>query len=71
VDEHEERRSRLRLPTFLQWLRVRLVDERGDVFVEYVVLAGVAVLVIMAAVQYFGGGLAEMFRRLIDTVTGQ
>ncbi len=56
---------------FLQWLSARFRGERGDVFIEYVVLAGVAVLVIMGAVQYFGGGIAEMFHRLIDTVTGQ
>ena len=55
---------------FLASLGSRIREERGDVFVEYVVLAAVAVLVILAAVQYFGAGIAEMFRRLIDTVTG-
>ena len=51
-------------------LLTRVGEERGDVFIEYVVLAAVAVLVILAAVQYFGDGIAQMFRTLIDAVKG-
>ena len=55
---------------FVRGLLTRLAEERGDVFVEYVVLAAVAVMVILAAVTYFGQGIADMFRSLIDAVKG-
>jgi Flp pilus assembly pilin Flp len=45
-------------------------SERGEVYVEYVVLGALATLVILAAVQYFFGGLAEMFTRMGDLVRG-
>jgi Flp pilus assembly pilin Flp len=39
------------------WLRFhnRLVDERGTVYVEYVVISALAVLVILGAIQFFFG----------------
>lgn len=44
--------------------------ERGEVYVEYVVLGALATLVLLAAVQYFFGGLADMFTRMGDLVRG-
>jgi Flp pilus assembly pilin Flp len=49
----------------------RLLDrEEGQAYVEYVVLAAIAALVILAAVQYFFGGLSDLFLRLGDAVRG-
>lgn len=48
----------------------RLHDERGEVYVEYVVLGALATLVILAAVQYFFGGLALAFTRMGDALRG-
>lgn len=42
----------------------RLKNERGEVYVEYAVLGALAVLVILAAVQYFFGGLAQLFTKM-------
>ena len=44
--------------------------ERGEVYVEYVVLGALAVLVILSAVQYFFGALSGLFQRLGDAVSG-
>lgn len=45
-------------------------SEKGEAYVEYVVLASLAVLVILGAIQYFFGGLATMFERMGDVVRG-
>ncbi len=54
------------------WSVVRggLRDERGEVYVEYVVLGALATLVILAAVQYFFGGVALAFQRMGDVLRG-
>jgi Flp pilus assembly pilin Flp len=54
------------------WLRNRLrfLDERGEVYVEYTVLGALAVLVILGAIQYFFGGLSYLFTKMGDTVRG-
>jgi Flp pilus assembly pilin Flp len=44
--------------------------EKGEVYVEYVVLAGLATLVILGSIQYFFGGISELFQRMGDTVRG-
>ena len=41
-------------------------DERGEVYVEYAVLGALAVLVILVAVQYFFGGVAQLFTSIGD-----
>jgi Flp pilus assembly pilin Flp len=53
------------------WLRFhnRLVDERGTVYVEYVVISALAVLVILGAIQFFFGSLATLFQRLAGALT--
>jgi Flp pilus assembly pilin Flp len=43
-------------------------SERGEAYVEYVCLAALAVLIILVAVQYFFGGVADVFNRLGDTL---
>lgn len=53
----------------IQLLRLR-TSERGEVYVEYVVLGSLAVLVILGAVQYFFGALSGLFQRLGDAVSG-
>lgn len=50
--------------------RVRLDEERGEVYVEYTVLGALAVLVILGAVEYFFGGLSFLFTRMGDAVRG-
>jgi Flp pilus assembly pilin Flp len=52
-----------------QFLRLR-TSERGEVYVEYVVLGSLAVLVILGAVQYFFGALSALFQRMGDAVSG-
>jgi Flp pilus assembly pilin Flp len=52
-----------------QLLRLRTA-ERGEVYVEYVVLGSLAVLVILGAIQYFFGALSGLFQRLGDAVSG-
>jgi Flp pilus assembly pilin Flp len=52
-----------------QLLRLR-TSERGEVYVEYVVLGSLAVLVILGAVQYFFGALSALFQRMGDAVSG-
>jgi len=50
--------------------RLQLRDERGEVYVEYTVLASLAVLVILGAIQYFFGGISFLFQRMGDTLRG-
>jgi Flp pilus assembly pilin Flp len=50
--------------------RLRFLDERGEVYVEYTVLGALAVLVILGAIQYFFGGLSYLFTKMGDAVRG-
>jgi Flp pilus assembly pilin Flp len=50
-------------------LRLR-TSERGEVYVEYVVLGAMAVLVILGAVQYFFGAVSGLFQRIGDSLGG-
>jgi Flp pilus assembly pilin Flp len=50
-------------------LRLR-TSERGEVYVEYVVLGAMAVLVILGAVQYFFGAVSGLFQRIADSLGG-
>ena len=52
-----------------QLLRLQ-TSERGEVYVEYVVLGSLAVLVILGAIQYFFGALSALFQRMGDAVSG-
>ena len=45
---------------FLEGMR----DDRGEVYVEYAVLGALAVLVILGAIQFFFGGLAQLFTNI-------
>ena len=57
-----------------RWILTQLLrlqtSERGEVYVEYVVLGSLAVLVILGAIQYFFGALSGQFQRLGDAVSG-
>jgi Flp pilus assembly pilin Flp len=44
--------------------------ERGEVYVEYVVLGALAVLVILSAVQYFFGAVSGLFQRIGESLGG-
>jgi Flp pilus assembly pilin Flp len=46
------------------------LPERGEVYVEYVVLGALAVLVILGAVQYLFNAVAALFQRIGDTLGG-
>ena len=50
-------------------LRLR-TSERGEVYVEYVVLGAMAVLMILGAVQYFFGAVSGLFQRIGDSLGG-
>lgn len=45
-------------------------SERGEVYVEYVVLGALAVLVILGAVQYLFGAVSGLFQRIGDSLGG-
>ncbi len=51
-------------------VHIALSSERGTTFIEYVVVAAVAMVFILGAIQAFFGGLASMWNRLTSTVTG-
>jgi Flp pilus assembly pilin Flp len=51
-------------------LRLALRSEEGTTFIEYVVVASVAVVLILGAIQAFFGGVADMWIRLTSMVTG-
>ena len=51
------------------FLRLR-ASERGEVYVEYVVLAALAVLGILGALQYFFNAISALFQRLGDALGG-
>ena len=57
-----------------RWILTQLLrlqtSERGEVYVEYVVLGSLAVLVILGAIQYFFGAISGLFQRLGDAVSG-
>lgn len=50
--------------------RIRWLEERGEVYVEYTVLGALAVLVILGAIEYFFGGLSILFTKMGDAVRG-
>jgi Flp pilus assembly pilin Flp len=41
-------------------------DERGLTYLEYITAAAVVLLVLLAAIQLFFGGIAALFQRLTD-----
>jgi Flp pilus assembly pilin Flp len=61
--------SRLQKWFVMTLLRLR-TSERGEVYVEYVVLGALAVLVILTAVQYFFGAVSGLFQRIGDSLNG-
>lgn len=54
----------------LKRLRHVASSEEGTTFIEYVVVAAVAVVLILGAVQAFFGGVADVWIRLTQMVTG-
>lgn len=55
------------IPAF--FLRHR-ASERGEVYVEYVVLGALATLVILGAVQYLFGAISGLFQRIGGVLSG-
>ena len=51
-------------------LKTMLFSEAGTTFIEYVVVAAVAVVLILGAIQSFFGGVAQLWARLTGMVTG-
>ncbi len=45
-------------------------QEDGTAYIEYIVLAAVAVIVLLAVIQGFFGGIANLFTRLTNTLNG-
>jgi Flp pilus assembly pilin Flp len=54
----------------LKRLRQVASSEEGTIFIEYVVVAAVAVVLILGAIQAFFGGVADVWIRLTQMVTG-
>jgi Flp pilus assembly pilin Flp len=61
--------SSLQKRILMPLLRLRASD-RGEVYVEYVVLGALAVLVILTAVQYFFGAVSGLFQRIGESLSG-
>ena len=61
--------SRLQRWILTPFLKLR-TSERGEVYVEYVVLGALAVLMILGAVQYFFGAVSGLFQRIGDSLGG-
>ena len=61
--------SRLQRWILTPFLRLR-TSERGEVYVEYVVLGALAVLMILGAVRYFFGAVSGLFQRIGDSLGG-
>jgi Flp pilus assembly pilin Flp len=65
---------RKEVSTLQRWILTQLLrlrtSERGEVYVEYVVLGSLAVLAILGAVQYFFGAVSALFERIGDTLNG-
>ena len=55
---------------FLSRIHSLKSNEDGTTFIEYVVVAAVAVVLILGAIQAFFGGVAEMWINLTSMVTG-
>ncbi len=55
-----------RLATRTHAVLHRRHDERGLTYLEYITAAAVVLLVLLAAVQLFFGGIAALFERLTD-----
>ncbi|MCA1706079.1 MAG: hypothetical protein LC808_23590 [Actinobacteria bacterium] len=55
---------------FLSRIRPLTSNEDGTTFIEYVVVAAVAVVLILGAIQAFFGGVAQMWVNLTSIVTG-
>lgn len=49
-------------------LMMKLPDDRGQAYVEYVVLGAVAVLAILAAITFFFDAIAALFQRIAQTL---
>jgi Flp pilus assembly pilin Flp len=58
------------LKRFLTRMRSISSSEAGTTFIEYVVVAAVAVVLILGAIQSFFGGVAQMWTNLTAMVTG-
>jgi Flp pilus assembly pilin Flp len=58
------------LERFLSRVGTLASSEEGTTFIEYVVVAAVAVVLILGAVQAFFGGVAQMWVHLTSVVTG-
>jgi Flp pilus assembly pilin Flp len=52
------------------WLLQVRGSERGEVYVEYVVLGSLAVLVILGAVEYFFNAVSALFQKIGGALGG-
>jgi len=59
----------LRRLAWTLFLRLR-ASERGEVYVEYVVLGALAVLAILGGIQFFFSAIAALFERLGNALGG-
>lgn len=45
-------------------------SEAGTTFLEYIIVAAVAVTIVLGAIQAFFGGVAQVWTRLMSMITG-
>lgn len=46
------------------------ISQAGDIFIEYVIVAAVAVALILGVIQAFFGSVAALWSRLASMITG-
>ena len=51
-------------------MKVVLSDQRGQTMTEYAIVAALIAVTAMAAVQALGGGIANVFEKIVTAVTG-
>lgn len=51
-------------------LRAVVSSEAGTTFLEYIIVAAVAVTIVLGAIQAFFGGVSQVWTRLMSMITG-
>jgi Flp pilus assembly pilin Flp len=56
--------------SLLSRLRAVVSSEAGTTFLEYIIVAAVAVTIVLGAIQAFFGGVADVWNRVMSMLTG-
>jgi Flp pilus assembly pilin Flp len=53
-----------------RWFKVAAAPERGTSYIEYVVMAAVALIALLGVIQVFFGAISGLFSRLTGLING-